>query len=204
MESSLWDAAQAGDLRALKYLLEEGGVDPNVADSDGWTALHFTMVGELGSVDVLETLLKWGADPNAKNKYGETPIFFANDAASAHILIEAGAKVLDVIDDGDTPLHSASSEGRLRMVRFLILEAGGKISVNAQNRRGNTPLHEAVQDQQYHIVEVLLQHGCADPTILNDNCQSAIDLARENITGLRINPVSKLGRKFILRRIIPI
>eukprot|EP00547_Thalassionema_nitzschioides_P014196 CAMPEP_0194251914 /NCGR_PEP_ID=MMETSP0158-20130606/26465_1 /TAXON_ID=33649 /ORGANISM="Thalassionema nitzschioides, Strain L26-B" /LENGTH=73 /DNA_ID=CAMNT_0038989187 /DNA_START=26 /DNA_END=243 /DNA_ORIENTATION=- len=73
MESSLWDAAQAGDLRALKYLLEEGGVDPNVADSDGWTALHFTMVGELGSVDVLETLLKWGADPNAKNKYGETP-----------------------------------------------------------------------------------------------------------------------------------
>lgn len=194
MESYLWDAARDGDIETVTRLLNEHGVNPNIADADGWTALHYATAGDTEH-DILETLLRAGANPNAKDNFGETPFFFVTDVISAKILMDAGAHYgRDEIDnDGDTVLHCFSSDGRIEVVHFLVTEANGRMLVNIQNKDGNTPLHEAVEAGSQGTVEVLLEHGFADPTILNDSCQSAIDLTRDSAT-VTINPVYKLRR----------
>jgi ankyrin repeat protein len=55
--------------------LLDAGADPNAADADGMTPLHFAAAQ--GSVDVVRLLLDAGADPNAKSANGETPLYVA-------------------------------------------------------------------------------------------------------------------------------
>lgn len=55
--------------------------------------------------DVVDLLLKNGADPNALNVHGQPPLFFANTRHSIRQLMEAGAR-LDISDEGGSDLLS--------------------------------------------------------------------------------------------------
>ena len=48
------------------------GIDPNVADTGGDTAVH--TAASLGYEEVLQLLVGHGADVNTKNQQGETPL----------------------------------------------------------------------------------------------------------------------------------
>ena len=52
-------------------LLIDVGADVNATDQDGNTSLH--IVASSGNAIIAEFLLRKNADPNAKNKNGETP-----------------------------------------------------------------------------------------------------------------------------------
>ncbi|MEZ5302424.1 MAG: hypothetical protein R3F11_17585 [Verrucomicrobiales bacterium] len=50
------------------------GADPNVPDASGRTALHLAMDSPEGGTEVVDALIKAGADLNAIDHEGNTPI----------------------------------------------------------------------------------------------------------------------------------
>ncbi|GJQ67948.1 Wtrw [Trypoxylus dichotomus] len=70
-------AARAQAYDCVELLLRKGGADPNIADYDRRTALHAAVGKAARSYDIIEVLVRWGADVNAKDQYGYTPLHIA-------------------------------------------------------------------------------------------------------------------------------
>jgi uncharacterized protein len=65
-----------GWMRAAKYFLEELGVDVNVRDADGFTALHHAAAR--GDNETIQYLVSRGADVMVVNRAGQTTVDMAN------------------------------------------------------------------------------------------------------------------------------
>jgi len=66
----------AGWMPAMKYLVEELGVDVNARDHDGNTAMHHAAAR--GDNEMILYLVSKGADVKAVNRSGETTVDMAN------------------------------------------------------------------------------------------------------------------------------
>lgn len=55
-----------------------------------------------------------------------------------------------------TPLHTASIEGKINIVTYLLRK---KADVNAKDRDGWTPLHCACHSGHLKVVEILISHN---------------------------------------------
>jgi ankyrin repeat protein len=69
-DSPVADAAQRGDIEAVRSLLKEGA-DVNAAQGDGMTALHWA--ARAGDVELTSVLLYAGANVHATTRLGEMP-----------------------------------------------------------------------------------------------------------------------------------
>lgn len=122
----------------LKILLD-AGVDVNVVNSDGCTALHQQM-----SSGCLSMLVETGkADINKRaTSNGKTPLLISLDSYLKEMtlkLIEYGADCSIVDKDGNGPLHIALQSYRSRPeVIEALLSAGADL--NLRNKSGQTPL----------------------------------------------------------------
>ena len=90
--------------------------------------------------DEFYAAIKAGADLNARDMWGETPLHYAameGYTDSVNVLLEAGADV-NAREGfiGNTPLHNAASCGHEEISKTLI-RAGA--DVNAKNKYGETP-----------------------------------------------------------------
>ena len=122
------------------------GMNVNVRDKHLATPLHFASSN--GHLETALALLDHGADVNAQNADGQTPLhrlgvsldsfFEANCHSLARLMLERGAEVNARDKNQETPLHSASYLSRLETTRVL-LDHGADI--HAKNARGRTPLH---------------------------------------------------------------
>ena len=68
--------APTGMLEAVKFLIEEVGVDVNAEDEDGSTALHHA--ASRGDVEMILYLVSKGADPKVINREGQSTADMAN------------------------------------------------------------------------------------------------------------------------------
>jgi hypothetical protein len=69
------------------------------------------------------------------------------------VLLEAGASIEKVNNDGQTPLHLASGEERVEEVKAL-LRAGAIVGI--RDKFGRTPLMYAILHDQKEILDVLM------------------------------------------------
>src|SRR5579871_5322597 len=88
---SLLEAVKAGDLPAVQASLQRHK-EANQAEPDGTTPLHWAVQEE--RQDIVQALLAAGANVNAKNRYGSTPLVLAATGGNAQLtklLIKSGA-----------------------------------------------------------------------------------------------------------------
>jgi ankyrin repeat protein len=105
---------------------------------------------------------------------GCTPLFLAVCAGRVDMvrsLADLGADLNQVTEDGLMLLHWSALEGRLDMVRCLLLELGAV--VNKGGQRGSTPLYCAAQNGHLEVVRFLVEYG-ADVDQANDNGQTPL------------------------------
>jgi ankyrin repeat protein len=98
----------------------------------------------------------------------------------AKYLLDHGANVNDLANDGETLLHSWSKVGARAESIPVLVKYGA--NVNAKDRFGNTPLHAAVVGSSQGLegdiaIPFLLANG-ANPNIQNKDGQTPVDLAK--------------------------
>lgn len=96
----------------------------------------------------------------------------SGDSSHVQKCISKGVDVNSLIN-GETPLHTASSKGFLKIVTILI-NAGADI--NKTDNFGLTPLHQAIMSNYVDIVKHLVTSG-ANVSLLTDKKQNILHLA---------------------------
>ena len=126
-------------------------------DSLGNTALHFA--AEWKKDEAVTKLLDAGANINAKNQNGETPIFFAMKANSVStIRLFADNKRID-LDARDKLGNSVLHTGVTHMAdNATLVLFGYGIDKEAQNLAGKTPLGEAVSQNRRGMIRLYLEN----------------------------------------------
>jgi ankyrin repeat protein len=156
-QGTLVDAARNDDRATAVALLAERA-DPNQAEADGTTALHWAVHHD--DAELVVRLLAAGANVAVANDYGATPMaeaaVMANPAVLA-ALLDAGADVDSPNADSQTVLMVVARGGNTAAAR-LLLERGADVNAR-ESRKGQTPLMWAVAQSHPAMVELLLAHG---------------------------------------------
>jgi ankyrin repeat protein len=178
-EAGQFDAA----LSAFKKLLDEYPTSKIVSSTKQMIeraekakdANLFLKAIKKGDIERIRKLISQGADANAKDNRGMTPLHKAayyGRRQIAEVLIAKGANVNETDTAGQTPLHIAANFGA-KFVPELLLAKGA--DVNARDNSGNTALHEAagVWHVDKNVLEVLLAKG-ADVQARNEAGQTPL------------------------------
>ncbi len=146
----------------------------NTPDSNGDCVLHILLNGGM-SQDLLLAALKNGANPNARNAKGDTPLMLAlrrNDLNAAIALINGGASLFMSNADNVSPVSIIFSMDV--GARNKLLSAVG---VNEADYNGETLLHYAVRANNKDAVLDLISLG-ADRGAKNRRGETPLDLAQ--------------------------
>jgi ankyrin repeat protein len=159
----LWAAAKSGNVKVIEELVAAGH-DLNAKKTgfvrEGFTPIHIAVLH--GQEEAIKTLVKLGADINAKNKEGETPLWLAvselKHPAVGKLLLELGAKKDARNSDlRMTPLDWAAFDGKVEMVRML-LDHGANPNAGRGSSR-SAPIQQCANNGNVEILEMLLKTG---------------------------------------------
>ena len=121
------------------------------------TALH--IAAENGHLSCVNTLLRYKAKADSKNDEEQTPMHRAAQFGKKNVIAVLARKDLKLISDwdenNDTPLHVASTYGRLKCVRDLI-NLGAQ--VDTTNTKGWTPLDCAAAAGSLEVCKELVDN----------------------------------------------
>jgi len=173
-DASLASALKNNDrVTALKLI--EQKTDVNAAEADGTTPLHWAVYQ--GDVDLVDRLIKAGANPNVMNEYGSAPLAEAAATGNTAIiekLLKAGADPESPNGDGQTALMIVARTSNLPAANALLKK---KANVNAVEKwHGQTALMWATAEKQPEMVKLLIKHGA------DVNARSMVNIWQRQVT----------------------
>lgn len=160
--SALFWAARSDDNGEIVTMLLEKGARVNVKNVHGRTPFDqavYRSIQDNGNHAVMRILLNYGANiDNTREKgptSGYTPLMAAtrnNQIKLVRFLLDHGANINHIAEDGNTPLMIAADEGNLKMVE-LFIEHGAKTEFS--NNDGKTALDIAKAKSYSQLVSFL-------------------------------------------------
>ena len=162
------------DPEALELLNGSAGLATGHSEQEGQlrgaTPLHWA--AHRNAVEICERLIQLGADVNdSATAWWRTPLAWAADAGSAEaveLLLECGADVNQDAVVGTTALHAVAMGGSSRGSRDpdayrrtaeVLIAHGADVNRRASGDREQTPLDDAIAQQNDAVAAVLRKHG---------------------------------------------
>lgn len=199
--SSIFSALADEDLAEATAIIQADPTAVNAKNENGYTPLAViafrqtmtfgismggaltrlsTAASNLPAPLVAELLIAKGADVNAKDKQGVTPLTFAiltQKPALAELLIAKGADVNAKDDHGGAPLLWAIGK-QIPSVAKSLINKGADVNVvgNEQDSEGYTPLHYAALFDDFDTTTELLAAG-AKINVKNRNGETPLFVA---------------------------
>jgi Ankyrin repeats (many copies) len=144
----IFEACRDGDLERVEEMVMKDLSVVNARDKDRWTPLHVVCV--YGQLEIAKFLVSKGADMNANEEFGRTPLHFACMNA---------------------PLYHASCHGHLAIAKFLVWKGTDARSLNIHKHcamliastSGNDPIGNYMSKQTVRDVFLLLCHSRCMP-----------------------------------------
>ncbi|XP_048269727.1 protein phosphatase 1 regulatory subunit 12A isoform X7 [Bombus terrestris] len=204
-------ATVCGEAECVRLVLA-AGARPSTPDLRGGSPLHYAAqccgaaaTAELAvpkkvGLKVLQTLLEFGADVNAKDEDGRQPILWAASAGSVEavlalarpalcaaakgqletlkILAQHGGSLYARSVRGTGVAHEAVASGRIELIKWLAKKRPSTLDVATQD--GKTPLHVAALHGHLDVCKVLLDNGARINAVLRTskgNLMTALDAA---------------------------
>ncbi|MEJ1517900.1 ankyrin repeat domain-containing protein [Bacillus cereus] len=156
-------ASQKRNLSIVKLLIEHGA-DVNVINSKQFSPLRNAIFYK--NLEMVRYLINKGADVNTKTIFGKAlrMALILKEENIAKLLIEHGAFILNISNEGKSALHIAASNGQLDMLKYLVdLEP----NIHLQCHKKETILMCGCRNGEYEIVQYLLSLGA------KVNCENA-------------------------------
>ncbi|RLV60659.1 ankyrin repeat domain-containing protein [Parashewanella curva] len=196
--SGLHLAAEAGHLKCVKLLIRNGAnINAKTFDKHQ-TPLYLACCQN--KFEVVQYLLKQGANPSIPRIKGRTPLMitvFHSRVICFDILLDTNLPLEQKDSEGSTALHYAVNIGQYHRARSL-LERGA--NPNCVDCDGETPLFDAVHDENIAMVKLLIDFG-ANP-LFNDRGVELIGYAaycsRKDIFLSLLNPLNARDRNWYI------
>ncbi len=151
---SIRDAIFQQDLESVTTMLQPKSI--NAHWEDGQTLLIFALSYDT-NVDIIDTILKAGANPNTPSRNGHTPLHTAisinNNPEVIQSLLNAGAKVTS------TNIHQAAYLGDNDVLKLLLKSWPGEFSLESKDVKGYTAAQIADVNGNYKCFDTLVEAG---------------------------------------------
>ncbi|XP_015108850.1 E3 ubiquitin-protein ligase MIB2 [Diachasma alloeum] len=162
----------------VKVLLRHN-CNVNLQDSYGDTALH-DAIGK-DATDIIDALINCERiDFTLRNKRGFNVLHHAALKGNAHATRQLMTRIQNLVDvkkdDGFAALHLAALNGHREVSQILVSDPGGRATVDLRNNRRQTPLHLAVSQGHWSLVELLLNHN-ADIRAIDEDGDTVLHIA---------------------------
>lgn len=161
---------EAGDISVLKEVFTQCELNARGGYSKS-TALSFFKIPD----ELVCWLVEQGADINASDIYGETPLHShaRSWCGNVQLLLDLGADIEATDNNNRTPLHTAADSFKPKAVQTLVNHGA---NVNAKNKSEQTPLAFALSRcknidivNMGDIAEILLNAGTAITPEMKDS-----------------------------------
>ncbi|MCY4330854.1 MAG: ankyrin repeat domain-containing protein [Endozoicomonadaceae bacterium] len=122
-----WDIAE---------ILLKNNANPSIKDKSKWTPLHLAVVQDgqkEKQIKVIKLLCAKGANIDAKNSDGNTPLHLVKSADIADTLIKLGATMNLRNNDTETPFYVAAHNDNTKILQVMI---DAKVDINEASHRG--------------------------------------------------------------------
>ena len=162
-----WAVRDNNNVEVIKCLIEYGA-DVRAVTEEGGTLLH--LVAGNNELSVVKYVLSLGFDITDRDGLGWTPLHCAavkNDNVEViKCLIECGADIRSITQDGKNLLHLVAYNNELSIVKY-VLNLG--LDINSRDEDGWTPLHcAAVENDNVEVIKCLIEYGADIRSITQD------------------------------------
>ena len=173
-------AALYGHLNLCKTLNSKHNFDVDMADNDGWTALHFS--ARNGSYELIRYFADVGSDIYLKTNDGKNCLHIA--AFYGHLNLCRTLKekhnfdLQRAVDNyGQTALHFSVRNGNFELVRYFV---DMKTDINLKTKYGINCLHIAASNGHLNLCKLLINKHYFDAHMADNDGFTALHYSARN------------------------
>ncbi|TIA88768.1 hypothetical protein E3P99_02405 [Wallemia hederae] len=160
-DKNIWLSSSEGDLDRVQYLVERCGVDVNALDENSYSTLH--AAASYSHPELLRYLIQKGGNVNIVDDDNETPLFVAEDADIARLLVEHGADAAHRNSQGQTALERLIEDDEHEEVQEYLRVVGPAPAEVSADNNDSTALEETETGRQIAEIMEQAQRDGTDP-----------------------------------------